>query len=96
MYAWFLYSRCSASPGFYILGIFLGTIIQISAVTLPIVVSKKLPNEPFNRRLKYFYATCFLFVMSLMVLSYSIRYSDAIGKPNGFRSVGLQCFTPSS
>jgi len=85
------YSRCGVSPDVNVSTFALGLIIQGVCISAPLLVHHFYPNLSIARRRKIFYLSIFLFFCSVLVVRYSVLYSDAIGQPNWFKSKGLQC-----
>src|SRR5947207_2023946 len=84
------YSRCSVSPDVNVSTFALGLIIQGVCISSPLFVQHFYPSLSTARRRKIFYLSIFLFFTSILVVRYSVLYSDAIGQPNWFKSKGLQ------
>jgi hypothetical protein len=85
------YSRCDVSPGVNISTFSLGLFIQGVCISAPLFVDHFYPSLALAKRRKLFYLSLLLFLSSVLVVRYSVLYSDAIGQPNGFKSKGLQC-----
>jgi hypothetical protein len=84
-------SRCSASPGINISILLFGLAVQAVAVSFPLVFWAILANEPPRRGVAVIGMSLVLFVGGSLAFRYSALYSDAIGKPNYFKSAGLAC-----
>jgi len=88
---WAFKSRCPASPEVNVSILFFGLIIQAIAVALPLVRVAWFDSASDRQGLKVVGCAIILFVWSVLAVRYSVLYSDAIGKPNYFRSAGLAC-----
>ena len=88
---WTFSSRCSASPPVSPVALAFGAIIQLVAIALPVIVSKQFSDESPGFRLRCALVALMLAVVSVTFLRTGILYSDSIGRPNYYRSVGMQC-----
>ena len=91
---WAVSSRCAASPEVNISILCFGLFIQAFAVGLPLVRGAWSYGASAKLGLKVIAGALVLFVGSVLAIRYSLLYSDAIGKPNYFRSAGLACRSP--
>jgi hypothetical protein len=88
---WLFRSRCLASPEINPSTLSLGLLIQATAVGLPLLRTAWFDSASAAHGLKILGAALILFVGSAQAIRYSVLYSDKIGQPNYFKSVGLRC-----
>ena len=88
---WAFMSRCPASPIVNVSTLSFGILVQAIAVGLPLVRGVWLQSATVKHGLTIITLALVLFVGSVMAIRYSVLYSDAIGKPNYFKSAGLAC-----
>ena len=91
---WAFVSRCPASPPVNISTLAFGVIVQAVAVGFPLVRGAWFESASVKHGVTIITLALMLFVGSVMIMRYSVLYSDAIGKPNYFRSIGLACRSP--
>jgi len=88
---WAFKSRCPASPEVNASTLCFGLIVQAIAVGLPLARNAWFDSASERQGFKVIAGAIVLFVGSVLAVRYSLLYSDAIGKPNYFRSAGLAC-----
>jgi len=88
---WAFKSRCPASPEVNISILCFGLVVQAIAIGLPLVRAAWFDTASERHGFKVVMGAIILFVGSILAVHYSVLYSDAIGKPNYFRSAGLAC-----
>jgi hypothetical protein len=88
---WAFVVRCPASPAVNISTLCFGLIVQAIAVGFPLVRGAWFESASVKHGLTIITLALMLFVGSVMIIRYSVLYSDAIGKPNYFKSIGLAC-----
>jgi hypothetical protein len=88
---WIFGSRCSASPAVSLSTLAFGLLVQAIAVGFPLVRGAWFETAPVKHGLRIIMLALVLFVGSLVLIRYSVLYSDAIRKPNFFKSAGLAC-----
>jgi hypothetical protein len=88
---WTFGLRCPASPAVNISTLSFGLIVQAIAVGFPLVRGAWFQSASVKHGLKIIALALMLFVGSVIIIRYSVLYSDAIGKPNYFKSMGLAC-----
>jgi hypothetical protein len=88
---WAFVLRCPASPTVNISTLAFGIIVQAIAVGFPLVRGAWFESASVKHGLTIITLALMLFVGSVVIIRYSVLYSDAIGKPNYFRSMGLAC-----
>jgi hypothetical protein len=88
---WAFVSRCPASPTVNVSTLFFGLVVQVIAVGFPLVRGAWFESASVKHGLTIITLALMLFIGSAMIVRYSVLYSDAIGEPNYFRSVGLAC-----
>ena len=91
LHLWAFASRCAASPAVNVSTLAFGFVVQAFAVGLSLVRGAWFESATAKHGLKIIALAIVLFVGSVMVIRYSVLYSDAIGKPNYFKSAGLAC-----
>ena len=89
--AWAFISRCPSSPAVSIPVLSFGLLVQAIAVGLPLVREVWFQSATAKHGAKAIIVALGLFVGSAMMIRSSVLYSDAIGKPNYFKSAGLAC-----
>src|SRR5437868_1463018 len=88
---WAFMSRCPASPAVNVSTLSFGLVVQAIAISFPLVRGAWFETASEKHGLKIIALALVLFVGSVMAIRYSVLYSDAIGKPNYFKSAGLAC-----
>ena len=88
---WAFMSRCPASPGVNVSTLSFGLIVQAISVGAPLARGAWFESASVKHGLTFLALALVLFVGSVMAIRYSVLYSDAIGKPNYFKSSGLAC-----
>jgi hypothetical protein len=88
---WAFASRCPASPPVNMSALAFGAIVQAVAVGFPLVHGAWFESASAKQGATTITLSLMLFVGSVMIIRNSVLYSDAIGKPNYFRSLGLAC-----
>ena len=88
-----LYSlRCQASPPVSMNALSVAVVVQCIALAFvhrSLVESQE--SSPVKLTRFLLWSGVGLFLASLLLARYAIVYSDAIGHPNWYKSVGLQC-----
>ena len=93
----FFMQRCSASPPINIPLLVFAAIVQASAVLLAYWSTYESPQTiPSLLRRPIFWLAVFLGIVSIPVAQYPLKYSDAIGRVNWFKSKGLECNLPNT
>ena len=89
--AWAFISRCPASPTINVSILCFGLLVQATAVAFPVIRGSLFETSSLKHELGFICVMSVLFLGSVLVIRYSVLYSDAIGKPNYFKSAGLAC-----
>ena len=84
-------SRCSLSPAVNVPLLLLGLVLQATAVGYPLFFGAPFAGELSKRGFRIIGMSLLIFVAGSLAFRYSAQFSDAIGKPNYFRSAGLAC-----
>ena len=82
-------SRCAASPAVNVRILLFGLAVQSLAVCFPLIFGGPFTNE--KRGVAIAGMALLLFVGGSLAFRYAAMFSDAIGQPNYFKSVGLAC-----
>ena len=84
--------RCAASPPISIKALAIGVAVQGVALALIYLgMATVAGGEARKSQLSLFWFGVGLFLASLGIAQYALNYSDAIGRPNWYKSVGSQC-----
>src|SRR5689334_16672965 len=84
-------SRCAASPVVNVQFLLFGLALQATSIAFLMFFEQPFADEISKRRLTIMGMSLVIFAAGSMVVRYSVQFSDAIGKPNYFRSAGLAC-----
>jgi len=84
-------SRCSVSPGVNAPFLLLGIALQAGAVAFLMFFGQPYAGELSKRGFTIIGMSLLIFVAGWLAFRSSAQFSDAIGKPNYFRSAGLAC-----
>jgi hypothetical protein len=87
-----LATRCPVSPGVNVPLLLLGLVLQATAVAFPVFFGQPFADELSKRGLAIVGMALLIFTAGSLAFWYSAQFSDVIGKPNYFRSVGLACW----
>jgi hypothetical protein len=87
------FRRCEASPqvSFNVLALSVTVLAVSLALTYWRTKESVVELSSSLRRFPIF-SSIGLFMASLLIARFALNYSDAIGRPNWYKSVGLQCF----
>jgi FtsH-binding integral membrane protein len=84
--------RCAASPPVSIKALAIGiAVFGVALVLIYWATSEEVEGAARKLRLSLFWFGVGLFLASLGIAQYALNYSDAIGHPNWYKSVGNQC-----
>jgi hypothetical protein len=94
MDGWFLASRCEFSPPVHVTGTAVALLLQLAAISVPLVMNYLFVDASLNARIRVFGFTLLACLMSLPMMEMALVYGDSMGKEKGYPSVGHRCSLP--
>ena len=94
MDGWFLASRCEYSPPVHVAGTAVALLLQLTAISVPLVMNHLFSDASQGARLRVFGFTLLASLSSLPLMEMAFVYGDTMGKAKGYPSVGHQCRSP--
>lgn len=91
MDTYFLISRCASSPQLHASGAAVGLLVQVAAVSGPLVVNHLFHDSTLKVRLRAFGVGLLACVASLPLMETAVLFGDSIGQSKGFPSSGYAC-----
>ncbi|TAK91734.1 MAG: hypothetical protein EPO06_03255 [Burkholderiaceae bacterium] len=88
---WAAYSRCPVSPPVNLSMLAFGIFIQLTALCLIAFGYRFSAELSLRQRWRLLLMAFVLGTVSILMVRYAVLYSDAIGQPNWFKSIGLRC-----
>lgn len=90
-YVFLYFRRCEASPEVSFNALALSITVHIVSLALTYWQTKESVDPSSSLRRFLLISSVGLFLASLLIARFAMNYSDAIGRPNWYKSVGLQC-----